>query len=213
VTYKVKEIFYTLQGEGTHTGRPAVFCRFSGCNLWTGHERHRARAVCQFCDTDFVGTDGPGGGRFATAEALAQAVAATWAGQAHPGAHPYVVCTGGEPLLQLDPPAITALHAAGFEVAVETNGTQSAPIGLDWICVSPKAGATLVLTAGDELKLVFPQRGAEPDRFEGLAFGRFLLQPMDGPAREENTRAAVDYCLAHPQWRLSLQTHKFLGIP
>ena len=211
--YRVKEIFYTLQGEGSHTGRPAVFCRFAGCNLWTGHERHRARATCQFCDTDFVGTDGPGGGRFATAADLAAAVAAAWAGQGHSGVERYVVCTGGEPLLQLDEPAVDALHAVGFVVAVETNGTRPAPAGLDWICVSPKAGTTLALTGGDELKLVFPQDGAPPEEFEHLAFGRRLLQPMDGPAREKNTRLAVEYCLNNPQWRISLQTHKFLGIP
>jgi 7-carboxy-7-deazaguanine synthase len=213
MTYQVKEIFYTLQGEGTHTGRPAVFCRFSGCNLWTGREQHRVRAICQFCDTDFVGTDGLGGGRFSTAEDLAKAVADTWAGQAHPRSRPYVVCTGGEPLLQLDAPAVNALHDAGFEVAIETNGTRSAPAGIDWICVSPKAGTRLALTAGNELKLVFPQSDAQPEQFEHLAFDQFLLQPMDGPAREVNTQAAVNYCLTHPQWRLSLQTHKFLGIP
>jgi len=213
MSYQVKEIFYTLQGEGSHTGRPAVFCRFAGCNLWSGREAHRARAVCQFCDTDFVGTDGPGGGRFATAGDLSRAVATTWQGAAHPRSRPFVVCTGGEPLLQLDRPAVEALHAAGFEVAIETNGTRPAVPGIDWICVSPKADAPLVLTEGDELKLVFPQPGAEPERYEHLGFDWFRLQPMDGPAREENTRAAVAYCLAHPQWQLSLQTHKFLGIP
>jgi 7-carboxy-7-deazaguanine synthase (Cx14CxxC type) len=213
MTYLVKEIFYTLQGEGTHAGRPAVFCRFTSCNLWTGREDDRHRAVCRFCDTDFVGTDGPGGGRFATADALAAAVAETWAGAAHPRSRPFVVCTGGEPLLQLDEPAIDALHARGFEIAVETNGTRAAPRGLDWVCVSPKAGADLVLTTGDELKLVFPQPGAEPWRFEELDFPRLLLQPMDGPVRAANTEAAVEYCLHHPQWTLSLQTHKYLGIP
>jgi 7-carboxy-7-deazaguanine synthase len=213
MSYAVKELFYTLQGEGTHTGRPAVFCRFAGCNLWSGREEQRAQAVCRFCDTDFVGTDGPGGGRFATAEDLARAVADTWHGHPHPRSRPFVVCTGGEPLLQLDRPAVEALHAAGFEVAVETNGTRPAVPGIDWICVSPKAGAPLVLTEGDELKLVFPQHGAEPQQFDQLRFGRFRLQPMDGPAREANTRAAVAYCLAHPQWQLSLQTHKYLGIP
>jgi 7-carboxy-7-deazaguanine synthase len=213
VTYLVKEIFYTLQGEGTQAGRPAVFCRFTSCNLWTGRERDRHRAVCQFCDTDFVGTDGPGGGRFATPAALAEAVAAAWTGAAHPRSRPFVVCTGGEPLLQLDEPAIDALHARGFEIAVETNGTRPAPRGLDWVCVSPKAGAPLVLTHGDELKLVYPQVGAEPWRFEGLDFPRLLLQPMDGPDRVANTEAAVAYCLDHPQWTLSLQTHKYLGIP
>ena len=211
MTYSVKEIFYTLQGEGGQAGRPAVFCRFSGCNLWTGREEDRARAVCRFCDTDFVGTDGQGGGKFATADALADAIAARWPADDTRGRR-YVVCTGGEPLLQLDTPLIEALHARGFEVAVETNGTQPAPPGLDWICVSPKAGAPLVLTAGDELKLVFPQLEALPERFEGLAFKHFFLQPMDSPQREANTRAAVAYCMKHPQWRLSLQTHKILGI-
>jgi 7-carboxy-7-deazaguanine synthase len=212
MTYRVKEIFYTLQGEGTHAGRPAVFCRFTSCNLWNGREKDRARAVCQFCDTDFVGTDGPGGGRFGTARDLASAVASAWQGQGEGRERPFVVCTGGEPLLQLDRPAVEALHAAGFEVAVETNGTQSAPEGLDWICVSPKAGAPLKLVRGDELKLVFPQAGADPQSFEGLDFPRLRLQPMDGPERELNTRLAVAYCLAHPQWQLSLQTHKYLGI-
>jgi 7-carboxy-7-deazaguanine synthase len=213
MTYQVKEIFYTLQGEGAYTGRPAVFCRFAGCNLWSGREEQRARAVCQFCDTDFVGTDGPGGGQFATAQDLAQAVAGTWRGEPHPRSHPLVVCTGGEPLLQLDRTAVDALHAAGFEVAIETNGTHPAVPGIDWVCVSPKAGAPLVLTQGDELKLVFPQPGAEPERYEQLGFDRFRLQPMDGPDLQRNTRAAVAYCLAHPQWQLSLQTHKYLGIP
>jgi 7-carboxy-7-deazaguanine synthase (Cx14CxxC type) len=210
--YRVKEIFYTLQGEGSHAGRPAVFCRFTSCNLWTGRERDRHRAICQFCDTDFVGTDGPGGGRFRTAGDLASAVAGTWRGSSHPRSRPFVVCTGGEPLLQLDSAAVDALHKAGMEIAIETNGTRPAPAGIDWICVSPKAGAELVLTAGDELKLVFPQPGAEPARFEDLAFTHFRLQPMDGPDRESNTRAAVEYCLANPQWQLSLQTHKYLGI-
>ena len=210
--YLVKEIFYTLQGEGGQVGRPAVFCRFSRCNLWTGKESQRSSAVCQFCDTDFVGTDGPGGGRFADPDALSDAVAAAWAGEPHPAAEPYVVCTGGEPLLQLDESAIDALHAGGFKVAVETNGTQPAPHGLDWICVSPKAGASVVLDAGDELKLIYPQHGAAPADFEHLAFDRFLLQPMDGPERDKNTALAIEYCLAHPQWRLSLQTHKYTGI-
>lgn len=209
MTYLVKEIFYTLQGEGAHAGRPAVFCRFSRCNLWTGRERDRSRAVCAFCDTDFVGTDGEGGGRFRTPDALAEAVAEQWPG----GGRPYVVCTGGEPLLQLDGPAVNALHERGFEVAVETNGTRRAPPGLDWICVSPKIGAPLVLTSGDELKLVYPQEGGDPAQFEHLDFGAFRLQPMDGPARAENTRAAVEYCLKNPQWSLSMQTHKYLGIP
>jgi 7-carboxy-7-deazaguanine synthase (Cx14CxxC type) len=207
--YTVKELFYTLQGEGMHAGRPAVFCRFAGCNLWTGREEDRDRATCRFCDTDFVGV-GPDGGRFATAEALAAAVAERWPRDA--GGRPYVVCTGGEPLLQLDAAAVDALHAAGFEVAVETNGTQQAPPGLDWICVSPKAEAALALTAGDELKLVFPQHDAPPARFAALPFRHFSLQPMDGPDVEANTRAAIAYCLAHPQWRLSLQTHKALGL-
>jgi 7-carboxy-7-deazaguanine synthase len=210
--YRVKEIFYTLQGEGTHVGRPAVFCRFTSCNLWTGREPDRHRAICQFCDTDFVGTDGPGGGRFRSAADLAAAVAKAWQGQPHPRSHPYVVCTGGEPLLQLDEPAVQALHGEGFEVAVETNGTRPAPAGLDWICVSPKAGADLVLTRGHDLKLVYPQVGAEPGLFEDLDFDHFLLQPMDGPDRVGNTEAAVRYCLEHPQWRLSLQTHKYIGI-
>ena len=210
--YRVKEIFYTLQGEGSHAGRPSVFCRFTSCNLWTGHERDRHRAICQFCDTDFVGTDGPGGGRFATASDLAAAVAKAWHGQEHPRSRRYVVCTGGEPLLQLDDAAVNALHAEGFEVAIETNGTRTAPDGVDWICVSPKAGADLVLTSGDDLKLVYPQPGAMPEQFEHLTFTRFLLQPMDGPEREGNTAAAVAYCLEHPQWQLSLQTHKYLGI-
>jgi 7-carboxy-7-deazaguanine synthase (Cx14CxxC type) len=211
--YRVKEIFYTLQGEGTRAGRPAVFCRFTSCNLWTGRERDRHRAVCQFCDTDFVRTDGIGGGRFRSASDLAAAVAKTWQGAPHRRSRPYVVCTGGEPLLQLDEAAVAAFHAEGFEVAIETNGTLPAPAGLDWVCVSPKAGTDLALTAGDDLKLVYPQPGAEPERYEGLDFTRFLLQPMDGPDREANTAAAVQYCLAHPQWELSLQTHKYLGIP
>jgi 7-carboxy-7-deazaguanine synthase (Cx14CxxC type) len=210
--YRVKEIFYTLQGEGANAGRPAVFCRFTSCNLWTGHERDRHRAICQFCDTDFVGTDGPGGGRFRTADDLAGVVARTWQGQSHPRSRPYVVCTGGEPLLQLDDDAVTALHNEGFEVAIETNGTRPAPGGVDWICVSPKAGTDLVLTSGDDLKLVYPQPGAEPERFEALDFAHLLLQPMDGPGRVANTQAAVQYCLTHPQWRLSLQTHKYIGI-
>jgi len=211
MAYSVKEIFYTLQGEGAQTGRPAVFCRFAGCNLWSGREADRATAVCTFCDTDFVDTDGPGGGRFASATALAAAVAAAW--PAGTDARRFVVCTGGEPLLQLDAALVKALHAHGFAIAVETNGTRPAPPGLDWTCVSPKAGADLVLVQGDELKLVYPQAGAEPERFETLAFEHFFLQPMDGPARDANTEAALRYCLAHPRWRLSLQTHKLLGIP
>jgi 7-carboxy-7-deazaguanine synthase (Cx14CxxC type) len=210
MSYQVKEIYYTLQGEGARTGRAAVFLRFAGCNLWSGHEKDRSRAVCQFCDTDFVGTDGPGGGRFANAQALAEAVAATWP-QAN-GAGRYVVCTGGEPLLQLDEPLIAALHDSGFEIGIETNGTLQPPRGLDWICVSPKANAELNLKRGNELKLVYPQADAPPERFAELAFDHFFLQPMDGPQREDNTRAAIDYCLTHPQWRLSLQTHKLIGI-
>jgi 7-carboxy-7-deazaguanine synthase (Cx14CxxC type) len=210
--YSVKEIFYTLQGEGAHTGRAAVFCRFAGCNLWSGREADRASAICQFCDTDFADTNGPGGGKFASAEELAAAVEQQWPGSEAPGTR-FVVCTGGEPLLQLDHALIDALHARGFEIAVETNGTIAAPHGLDWICVSPKAGAALVQRAGDELKLVYPQPGAEPAAFESLPFHHFFLQPMDGPNREANTRAALNYCLDHPRWRLSLQTHKLLGIP
>ncbi|MHB8191033.1 MAG: 7-carboxy-7-deazaguanine synthase [Ferrimicrobium sp.] len=212
MSYIVKEIYYTLQGEGNQVGRPAVFCRFSRCNLWTGKESQRAQAICQFCDTDFVGTDGPGGGRFAAAADLAAVVNATWGGDSHERSEPYVVCTGGEPLLQLDEPAIDAFHEQGFAVGAETNGTQRAPRGLDWICVSPKAGASLVLDHGDELKLVYPQPLAPPELFENLQFTHFLLQPMDGPQRDENTTRAIDYCLAHPQWRLSLQTHKYTGI-
>lgn len=213
MTYTVKSIFYTLQGEGANAGRPAVFCRFAGCNLWTGHERDRADAVCQFCDTDFVGTDGPGGGKFTTADDLARAVAAAWPQGASRKAQRLVICTGGEPLLQLDERAVIALHAQGFKIAVETNGTLAAPPGMDWICVSPKAGAPLTLTAGDELKLVFPQEGAEPERFRAFSFQHFFLQPMDGPEANRNTALAVEYCLRHPEWRLSLQTHKMLGIP
>ena len=213
MTYAVKEIYYTLQGEGAQAGRAAVFCRFAGCNLWSGREDDRASAVCTFCDTDFVGVDGPNGGKFATPEALAEAVAAQWKGEPGGGAERLVVCTGGEPLLQLDTPAIAALHAAGFAVAVETNGTRPAPPGLDWICVSPKVGAALVLTEGDELKLVYPQLGGEPERFAGLRFDHFFLQPMDGARRRQNTEAAVRYCLEHPRWRLSVQTHKYVGIP
>jgi 7-carboxy-7-deazaguanine synthase (Cx14CxxC type) len=211
--YVVKEIFYTLQGEGANTGRPAILCRFTGCNLWSGLEEDRATAVCQFCDTDFVGTDGPSGGKFASAQDLANAVAATWPVALSKRAHRFVVCTGGEPLLQLDEPLVQALHCVGFEIAIETNGTRLPPCGIDWVCVSPKAGGDLVLRSGHELKLVFPQVGTEPERFENLDFQHFFLQPMDGPERERNTQLAVRYCLKHPQWRLSLQTHKFLGIP
>ncbi|GKQ57645.1 7-carboxy-7-deazaguanine synthase [Sphaerotilus sulfidivorans] len=213
MSYAVKEIFYTLQGEGAQAGRAAVFCRFAGCNLWSGRESDRATAVCTFCDTDFVGTDGQNGGKFASADALADAVAARWpGGVAGAAGRPYVVCTGGEPLLQLDDALVEAFHARGFEVAVETNGTQPAPAGLDWICVSPKADAPLLLTAGDELKLVYPQPLARPERFAGLAFDHFFLQPMDGPERLAHTRAATDYCMAHPQWRLGVQMHKIVGI-
>ena len=212
MSYAVKEIFYTLQGEGAHAGRPAVFCRFAGCNLWSGREADRAGATCDFCDTDFVGIDGPGGGRFATAVDLAAAVKAAWPAAAG-GGIPYVVCTGGEPLLQLDAAAVDALHAAGFEVAVETNGTQPAPPNIDWICVSPKARAAVRLRRGDELKLVYPQRTAPPEDFDGLEFTHRFLQPMDGPMLREHTAAAAAYCLAHPRWRLSLQTHKLIGLP
>ncbi|MFM7275427.1 MAG: 7-carboxy-7-deazaguanine synthase [Gammaproteobacteria bacterium] len=212
MSYAVKEIFFTLQGEGANSGRAAVFCRFAGCNLWSGREKHRARAVCRFCDTDFVGTDGPGGGRFADAAALAGAIAARWPA-ASPRGRPLVVFTGGEPLLQLDEALLDAVHARGFEAAVETNGTLAAPRGIDWLCVSPKAGAPLVLRAGQELKLVYPQAGIEPEDFAGLDFGAFFLQPMDGPEQSANLSAAVDYCLRHPRWRLSLQMHKLAGIP
>jgi 7-carboxy-7-deazaguanine synthase (Cx14CxxC type) len=213
MSYAVKEIFYTLQGEGAQAGRPAVFCRFSGCNLWSGREVDRDSAVCRFCDTDFVGTDGVGGGRFADAAALAAAVAAQWPAGA--GGRPYVVCTGGEPLLQLDAPLIEALHAAGFEIAIETNGTKPVPDGIDWVCVSPKAGSRLVVERGNELKLVFPQAEAEakPENFLNLRFDNFFLQPMDGPDRVETLKATIAYCLANPTWRLSLQTHKIMGIP
>jgi 7-carboxy-7-deazaguanine synthase len=212
MAYSVKEAFYTLQGEGGQTGRAAVFCRFAGCNLWSGREADRDQAICRFCDTDFVGTDGMGGGKFDSAESLAAHVASLWPAGSSQGL-PLVVCTGGEPLLQLDEPLVAALHQRGFEIAVETNGTQSAPAGIDWLCVSPKAGCELMLTSGTELKLVFPQPGAMPDRFEQLDFKLFYLQPMDGLERTRNTRLAVEYCLAHPQWRLSVQTHKAVGIP
>ena len=207
--YSVKELFYTLQGEGAHTGRPAVFCRFTGCNLWSGREADRATAACRFCDTDFVGTDGQGGGRYASAEALADAAAARFEDRVRR----FVVCTGGEPLLQLDAPLVEAFHARDFEVAIETNGTLPVPAGVDWVCVSPKARGELVVTQGDELKLVYPQQGAEPERFTSLDFASFYLSPMDGPALAENTRASIAYCLAHPRWRLSIQTHKVLGVP
>jgi 7-carboxy-7-deazaguanine synthase (Cx14CxxC type) len=211
MSYAVKEIFYTLQGEGAHAGRAAVFCRFAGCNLWSGREADRATAVCQFCDTNFFGVDGDGGGKFESAEALAAAVEQKWHGESQEGKR-FVVCTGGEPLLQLDAGLIEALHARDFEIAVETNGTVAAPAGLDWICVSPKAGAELVQRSGDELKLVYPQTGFDPVEVESLGFRHFFLQPMDGPRRDANTELAVSYCMGHPQWRLSLQTHKFLGI-
>ncbi len=212
MNYMVKEIFYTLQGEGANTGRPAVFCRFSGCNLWSGREEDRASAICSFCDTDFVGTDGPGGGRFESAKDLAEAVSAKWPPSSCPSTKPLVVCTGGEPLLQLDDNCVLSLHAAGFEVAIETNGTLLPPDGIDWICVSPKAGAPLRLRRGNELKLVYPQASAPPELFEDLEFDHFFLQPMDGPDIERNTPLTLEYCLSHPQWRLSLQTQKMIGI-
>jgi 7-carboxy-7-deazaguanine synthase (Cx14CxxC type) len=210
MSYSVKEIYYTLQGEGARAGRAAVFLRFAGCNLWSGLERDRATAICRFCDTDFVGLDGPGGGRFVDAAALAEAVTRQWPKGER--AQPYVVCTGGEPLLQLDEELVAALHAKGFDIGIETNGTLMPPPGIDWICVSPKANAPLNLTQGDELKLVYPQEGAAPERYAGLDFANFFLQPMDNAARASNTEAATRYCLAHPQWRLSLQTHKLIGI-
>ncbi len=209
MTYTVKEIFYTLQGEGANAGRAAVFCRFSGCNLWSGREEDRSRAVCQFCDTDFVGV-GPDGGRFEKPDDLAEAVTRAWRGDDN--TERFVVCTGGEPLLQLDEPLIEALQSRGFKVAIETNGTRRAPQTIDWICVSPKAGAPLVQRSGDELKLVYPQTDAPPEDFETLPFDHFFLQPMDGPQTAENTSLAVDYCMAHPRWRLSVQTHKILGV-
>lgn len=210
MSYFVKELFFTLQGEGTNAGRAAVFCRFSGCNLWTGREEHRSKAICQFCDTDFVGTDGPGGGKFTTPEALADAVVSTWS---DPEVHPFVVCTGGEPLLQLDAPLVKAFKDRDIEIALETNGTLMPPEGIDWICVSPKANAERVLRTGNELKLVYPQLLAEPSEFETWDFDYFYLQPMDNPDRQKNTERAIEYCLSHPRWRLSLQTHKYLGIP
>jgi 7-carboxy-7-deazaguanine synthase len=208
--YKVKEIFYTLQGEGANVGRPAVFCRFADCNLWSGRERDRQKAICQFCDTDFVGTDGIGGGVFASPAALVDAVEAFWPGNAQ--GCPFVVFTGGEPLLQLDAAIVELAHQRDFEIAIETNGTRLPPQGIDWICVSPKANADLVLHCGQELKLVFPQAGANPERYEHLDFRYFFLQPMDGNDRAQNTQLALEYCLTHPRWRLSLQTHKYLGI-
>jgi len=216
VAYRVKELFATLQGEGARTGRAAVFCRFTGCNLWTGHEAQRASAICQFCDTDFVGTDGPGGGVFASPPELAEAATRVWVEGIGPEGVDearYIVCTGGEPLLQLDTALLDAFHAQDFEVAIETNGTKPVPAGVDWVCVSPKAGAQLVADRGDELKLVVPQEGLDPASLEHLDFEHFFLQPMDGPDVEANTRLAVSYCRAHPKWRISLQTHKLLGIP
>jgi 7-carboxy-7-deazaguanine synthase len=213
MTYSVKEIYYTLQGEGAHTGRPAVFLRFAGCNLWSGREEHREQSVCRFCDTQFVGVDGPGGGKFETASELAEAVARHWSAPNARG-RPYVVCTGGEPLLQLDTAAIEALHLAGFEVGVESNGTIVAPEGIDWLCISPKGNAELLQKTGSELKLVYPQveQSAQPCQFEHLEFQRFFLQPLDGPERDKNTNLTIDYCKQNPRWRLSMQTHKYLGI-
>jgi 7-carboxy-7-deazaguanine synthase len=211
VAYSVKEIFYTLQGEGANVGTPAVFCRFAGCNLWSGREADRAAALCRFCDTDFVGVDGRGGGRFESADALAQAIEAAWPTSS--SKHRFVVFTGGEPLLQLDDALLSALHRREFRIAIETNGTLPVPEGIDWICVSPKVRAPLAVSQGDELKLVYPQEGDDPERYEGLLFSHFFLQPMDGAQRAENTRRALEYCKAHPRWRLSLQTHKMLGIP
>lgn len=208
--YSVKEIFYTLQGEGANTGMPAVFLRFAGCNLWSGREKDRASAICRFCDTDFVGTDGTGGGTFRSAAMLGDAVEAKWPADARAGR--FVVCTGGEPLLQLDAALVESLHDRGFRIAIETNGTLAAPAGVDWTCVSPKAGAVLVQRHGEELKLVYPQPGAEPERFADLDFEHFFLQPMDGPLRAENTRLAAHYCMRHPRWRLSMQIHKLIGI-
>lgn len=210
MTYSVKEMFYTLQGEGAQAGRPAVFCRFAGCNLWTGREADRANAICQFCDTDFVGTDGVNGGKFADAMSLAQRIASFWPAQAK---HRYVVCTGGEPLLQVDVALIDALHSLDFEIAVETNGTVAIPAGIDWVCVSPKANAALLIESGNELKVVFPQSGQNLAALEKLNFKHYFVQPMDGPDQAANTQAAVDFCKAHPQWRLSLQTHKLIAIP
>ena len=212
MTYSGKEMYYTLQGEGAHTGRPAVFLRFAGCNLWSGREEHRQQAICRFCDTQFVGVDGPGGGKFDSAQELAAAVSQQW--QASNEGQPYVVCTGGEPLLQLDDSLIVAIHEAGFEIGVESNGTIAAPNGIDWLCISPKGTAELEQRSGDELKLVFPQveDSAQPDKFENMAFRYFYLQPMDGPKLLENTKRAIDYCKRNPRWHLSVQTHKYLGI-
>ena len=213
MAYTLKELVYTLQGEGAHAGRPAIFCRFSGCNLWSGRERDRESALCNFCDTDFIGIDGPGGGKFQSAQELAQAIASEWkSNTTNAGPRPFVVCTGGEPLLQLDKPLVDALHLQGFEVAVETNGTFLPPPGIDWICCSPKTAAEHVLKSGDELKFVFPQKNIEPHEFAGLDYRHFFLQPMDGPDRDANTKLAIQYCLADPRWRMSLQIHKILGI-
>ena len=213
MTYSVKEIYYTLQGEGAQTGRPAVFLRFAGCNLWSGREQHRSEAICRFCDTEFVGTDGPGGGKFESATDLAAAVADVWP-EGSTDSNPYVVCTGGEPLLQLDEEAVAALHDLGFEIGVESNGTIAAPSGVDWLCISPKGNADVVQRSGHELKLVYPQveGQAQPDRFEGLDFEHFFLQPLHDDELARNTRRAIDYCLQHPRWKLSIQTHKILGI-
>jgi 7-carboxy-7-deazaguanine synthase (Cx14CxxC type) len=213
VSYTVKEIFYSLQGEGFYAGRPAVFCRFAGCNLWSGLEEDRSTAACGFCDTDFLGTNGPGGGRFESAIDLAQAASCAWPASEEPGIRKFLVLTGGEPLLQLDQPLLQAFHQKSFEVAVETNGTLMPPPGIDWTCVSPKAGTDIILRKGDELKLVYPQPNIEPALFEHMEFRHFFLQPLDGPSRDENTSLAVKYCLTHPRWRLSFQIHKYLGIP
>ncbi len=212
MNYSVKEIYYTLQGEGANAGRPAVLCRFAGCNLWTGLEQDRKNAICQFCDTDFVGTDGINGGKYVSARDLATKIASLWPTENAEGSKPFVICTGGEPLLQMDEPLVNALHSLGFEIAIETNGTRVPPPGIDWICVSPKANSKCLLRSGDELKLIYPQAGAEPELFEGFSFQHFFLQPMDGPNLERNTKLAVEYCLKHPRWRLSLQTHKIVGI-
>ena len=213
LTYAIKEVFYTLQGEGANAGRTAVFCRFSGCNLWSGRERDRSSAICQFCDTEFVGTDGPGGGKFNTSTALAEHVSSIWLGKRQKPAVPLVVCTGGEPALQLDTELVDAFHQEGFEVAIETNGTLELAENIDWVCVSPKSSTEIVVESGDELKLVFPQLDALPSRFEKLDFKNFFVQPMDGPEIEKNTRQVIDFCKANPQWRISIQTHKVLGIP
>ncbi len=208
--YSVKEIFYTLQGEGAQSGRASVFCRFTGCNLWSGREQDRVGAICDFCDTDFIGTDGQNGGKFKDADTLAARIESFWP-KNHEGQR-YVVCTGGEPALQLDPPLIAALHARGFEIAIETNGTKPLPPGIDWVCVSPKGRSEVIITEGDELKLVYPQSEAQPERFAQLKFRHFYLQPLDSPLQNSHTRRCIDYCMAHPQWKLSLQTHKLLGI-